>query len=87
VTAATVGAERAAAGLARLALAATELWDAAWDGLVNALAADALGRCARPALALWGAAGRARARLTLAGLTAALGAGLAVLGAVWDAAR
>jgi hypothetical protein len=66
---------------------AAALWDAARDGRLNALAVDLLGRCSRAALALGETARRARARLTLAGLTEALGAGLAVLGAVWDAAR
>jgi hypothetical protein len=54
---------------------------------VNGLVGDTLEYCTPAALALGEAAGRARARLTLAGLSAALGVGLAVLGAVWGAAR
>jgi hypothetical protein len=54
---------------------------------MSKLVGDTLGRCTPAALALGDAAGRVRARVTLAGLTAALGVGLAVLGAVWDAGR
>jgi hypothetical protein len=54
---------------------------------VNVLAGDVLGRSTRAALALGDAAGRVRARLTLAGLAAGLGVILAVLAAAWDTAR
>jgi hypothetical protein len=79
------------AGVAWLVLTADAAAAAVRDGSaarrVNGLVGDALGRWTRAALALWGAACRVRARLTLAGLTAALGVGLAVLVALWDAAR
>jgi hypothetical protein len=54
---------------------------------VNDLAGETLRRCLRAAPTLGDAAGRGRARLTLAGWTAALGVALAVLAAAWDAAR
>jgi hypothetical protein len=53
----------------------------------NGLVGDTLGRCTPAALALRDVACRARARLSLAGLTAALGMALAIRGAVWDAVR
>jgi hypothetical protein len=78
------------AGVAWLVLtadtAAAAVRDGSAVGRVNALVGETLGRCSRAALALGDVACRARARLTLAGLTAAVGAVLAVLGAVWDAA-
>jgi hypothetical protein len=90
-SAAATLATAAGSGLAWLVLTADGAAAAVRDGSaarrVNALAGDVLGRCTPAARALWDAACRVRARLTLAGLTAALGVGLAVLVAVWDAAR
>jgi hypothetical protein len=79
------------AGVAWLLLAADAAVAAVRDGSafpqVNGLVGEKLGRCTWGGLALWDASGRVRARLTLAGLTAALGVGLAFLGAVWDSVR
>jgi hypothetical protein len=80
-----------AAGLAWLVLTADATAAAVRDGSaarrVNALAGDTQERWTRAALALWDVAAQARTRLTLAGLSAALGVALAVLGAAWDAVR